>query len=430
MTSLVGRNKQIGRLGIEMRPPILLVFQGPFGTFAVEDGVRTIGSFSTIVVISACAGFVHAGFVFQNIADTATQFSSITSPSVNSNGDAAFYGVLKSGVSGIFEYHNGQVIPIADTTQGFTSFTPGGFSPIPAINGHGDIAFNAQATDGTTGIYRYSNGVITTVVSSAGGITSTSNSPAMNDAGQVAFLSGTSVLVSNGSGGANNFGFPSNGPPAINNSGLVAFGSTLNGVTVTDGTHPSQASMSSLTGFGGFVAMNNLGTVAVAGTNSIKTTNGTTTQTIATTPTSIGSFQYNSLYAGAAPPINDAGLVAFHPLGFAPVVGQVEGIFLSSGAAWTPVIQTGDALFGSTIVTGQGTELFSGLGLQTNRLSFSGNELGFRYYLANGTQGIAIVQVPEPGMVPAGALVALSSASRYSRSKARSRGKKFDHPAK
>ena len=372
--------------------------------------MRSIQFLSAVVVVTASASLLRAAFVFQNIADTATQFSSITSPSVNSQGDAAFYGVLKSGVSGIFEYHDGELTTVADTTQGFTSFTPGGFSPIPAINNHGDIAFNALAMDGTAGIYKYSDGTVTPVITSASGIASTSNSPSMNDAGQVAFLSGNSVYVTSGAG-ATNFGAQSGGPPVINNSGLVAYGS-FSAVTVTDGTHVSQISTIPLSGFQGFVAMSNSGTVAIAGSSAIETTDGKTTKTIATTPMTLGTRQFNSFYAGAAPPISDTGLVAFHPLGVAPLLGQVEGIFLGSGAGWTPVIQTGDALFGSTIVTGQGTELFSGLGLQTNRLSFAGNELGFRYYLANGTQGIAIVQVPEPSLTLTLALLAMSIDAR------------------
>jgi hypothetical protein len=239
----------------------------------------------------------------------------------------------------------------------------------------------------------------------------------MNDAGQVAFLSGSTVLVSNGAGGATNFGSPSSGPPVINNSGFVAYGSLFGGVTVTDGTHVSTISTTP-NGFQGFVAMNNAGTVAIAGSSAISTTDGKTIHTIATAPTTVGTAQYSSFYMGASPPINDAGVVAFHPVGPFPGLTQVEGIFLGSGAGWTPVIQTGDALFGSTIVTGQGTELFSGLGLQTNRLSFSGNELGFRYYLADGIQGIAIVQVPEPSLALTAALLALSFDARRRRYRA------------
>jgi hypothetical protein len=69
--------------------------------------------------------------------------------------------------------------------------------------------------------------------------------------------------------------------------------------------------------------------------------------------------------------------------------GMEHGLFVSTGGGPLPVIQTGDSLFGSTVV-----------GLDWTRFGFdvggTGN-LAFSYLLANGRSGVAMaVPVPEP----------------------------------
>ena len=76
--------------------------------------------------------------------------------------------------------------------------------------------------------------------------------------------------------------------------------------------------------------------------------------------------------------INNRGDVAF----FATETVGRDGIFveLTGGSNPVPVIETGDALFGSTVVT-----------LSTGRFSLNASgQIAFRYQLADGRSGIAV----------------------------------------
>src|SRR5208282_5151106 len=63
-----------------------------------------------------------------------------------------------------------------------------------------------------------------------------------------------------------------------------------------------------------------------------------------------------------------------------------QGIFTDIGGTLTPVLETGDALFGSTITSLD----IGGSGLDEN------GDIAFSYSLSNGVSGVAIAAVPEP----------------------------------
>ena len=65
-----------------------------------------------------------------------------------------------------------------------------------------------------------------------------------------------------------------------------------------------------------------------------------------------------------------------------------SGIYLASGGSLLPVLNTGDALFGSTV----SSFLFSSS-------SYDNNAIAFQYSLANGRSGVAVATVPEPASV-------------------------------
>jgi hypothetical protein len=79
--------------------------------------------------------------------------------------------------------------------------------------------------------------------------------------------------------------------------------------------------------------------------------------------------------------INNLGDVAF----FASESVGIDGVFveLTGGSNAVPVIETGDALFGSTVVA-----------LSVGRFSLNDSEqIAFRYALADGRSGIAVASL-------------------------------------
>ena len=86
----------------------------------------------------------------------------------------------------------------------------------------------------------------------------------------------------------------------------------------------------------------------------------------------------------AEPSITAPGTAAVFFAQFQPGAGD-DGLFIGSGGEVDPVIQVGDALFGSTVTF---LEFSRGL---NNR-----GEIAFRYSLANGVIGIALAKPAAP----------------------------------
>lgn len=175
-------------------------------------------------------------------------FFNLDVPSLGPQGQVIFRGETTTfpSTSGLFEFADGTITPlITDGTRANT-----GESVIPQTSrllANGDLIF-ADAFGGS--LYRFSNGILTRLVgvgdpAPGGGTFSILLSPAINSSGQIAFQGFTSTgadgifLFSNGvttkiitssdvfPDGVP-FGFPT--PPAISDSGQVVFGGISNSI--------------------------------------------------------------------------------------------------------------------------------------------------------------------------------------------------------
>lgn len=309
-------------------------------------------------------------------AGGATFFFFSGGPSLSNDGSMAFLGKLTGGSvsEGIFKGAEGSLIDIALGGQsapvagGGTLF---GFSPPPAVDATGTVAFNAGIGGGTAtkGIFKGSGGSLTNVVfqgqsapGTGGGTFSGFSFSALNDSGTAVFQAGVTggtatEGIFQGSGGSlTNIALqgqsaPSTGGgtfssfsvPELNAGGTAAFKGEVTGGTATRGI---------FSGSGG-----SLTAIAVTG----QSAPGTGTGTLSTVSEFCAS--------------NDDGTVAF----VAGVSGgtATEGIFTGSGGSLTNIALQGQSAPG----TGAG-------GFLTFRTPAL-NDSGTAAFLANVTEGSA-----------------------------------------
>ncbi len=347
--------------------------------------------------------------------DANGSFLNFTFPVLNNAGQATFVGFLTgsrvgiSDSSGIFRGDGTTLVQIVrkgeaapDANGSFSSLV------IPAFNDAGQAAFLSFLTrtsggnSDDRGIFRGDGTTLVQIVREgdaapdANGNFSSFNSPALNDAGQVAFsgsLTGTSGGGSDDRGifwgdGATltriaregeaapdaNGNFLLFSDPTLNNAGQAAFWGSLTG---TSGGGSDDAGL--FRGDGAtLVQIVRKGDAA---------------------PDANGSFS-----GFADPPaLNDAGQAAF--FGVLTGTSDDRGLFFyDDGLGLIQVARKGDALLGSTITA---LDFSNGnvLGDERNGL----NELGqvaYQFGLADGRSGIAIWTIPEPTAL---ALIALAS---------------------
>ena len=192
-------------------------------------------------------------------------------PSVNARGDVAFFARLmrSSADEGLFLASVGHAVLVAQTGGNapgggtISSFTE---HPAPALNGSGEVAFAAGVDGGhaTAALIAWKAGRLSALAESgtkapgiAGGAFFDFSFPAINDAGDVAFLAtvrrghetvdaiyrrtrdGLAKVVAAGDPAPGGGTFSGLGAPAINNKGVVAFaavveqGQTPGGIYVT-----------------------------------------------------------------------------------------------------------------------------------------------------------------------------------------------------
>jgi len=122
-------------------------------------------------------------------------------------------------------------VNVADSTQGFS-----GLSQFPAINDRGSVAFVANRNVGGQGVFKWENGVITTIANSDN-LSGFGDDVVINASGVVGYaanptggVNDRAIFTSNGSwtrliADANQQGFVGRflGAPSINASGMVAF---------------------------------------------------------------------------------------------------------------------------------------------------------------------------------------------------------------
>jgi hypothetical protein len=323
-----------------------------FGIFANTAGSATAATVADSLTLTRLGGFSGFGDL-----------------SINDSGVVAFNAGLNGGGSGIFTNTAGspEAAIIADSNYPSVLFRTLGN---PSINAGGIVAFRAGGERG--GLFTNTAGnlipatVADTNSTNGGAFSGFGGIASINAAGTVAFRgnldaggqgiftntagSFTATLIAD-TGATNGTAFSSFGNPSINASGAVAFSASLNG--------------------GNQGVFTNLG--------------GSLTPTLIadSTNTNNGAF---SFFGGAS--INAGGTVAF----LATLDAGGTGIFAALSGSSTPltVVQTGDALFGSTVDSLD----FSRGGLN------DGNVLAFSYILADGRRGVAVANISVPVVVP------------------------------
>jgi hypothetical protein len=330
------------------------------------------------------------GVHFVIVVDNTQGFSSFGSaPAISNTLAVAFES------AGVWKWYNGRLTPIVTSANSDLRQ----FGDAVVINSAGRVGFTAGVTSGNNSIIDSiiatgDGGALNLIVSAnAAGLVGGQFLPisAINERGDVVFVAFRkgfgSQAIFTGRGGpltpivdtatASNFGFLGNAD--INASGKVAFhgfpadgseGIFLQDTVVHDVVDTNNPS---LTGFLDPV-INNNGTVGgaaflSAGGMAVFTANarGITARTNSSSFSSVDNVS-----------INDLDDVAF----FATDTVGRDGIFIERTGSANPVsvIETGDPLFGSTVVA-----------LSTGR--FSLNDSGwitFRYELADGRFGIAV----------------------------------------
>ena len=350
----------------------------------------------------------------QAAPDNNGSFSDFDNPALNDAGQAAFFGSLAgttgggSDNEGLFRGDGTTLTQIVRRGQaapdGNGSFS---FFGSPALNDAGQVAFNGSLT-GTSGGFNDDSGIFRgdgttlTQVARAGQAAPDGNgsfsdffSPVLNDVGQAAFvgfLTGTSggfsddlgffrgdgttltQIVRRGQAAPDGNGsFSDFFSPALNDAGQVAFNGELTG-----------------TGGGG---SDNLG---------IFRGDGTTLTQVArdgqAAPTSDGTLEGVLLNLFFAPALNDLGQLAF--------LGDIDlqdggstsdefGLFFYDDLlGLTSVARTGDAFDGSTIID---LSFSSGFNQQDEGSGLNNlGQVAYSYTLADGREGVAVWAVPEP----------------------------------
>jgi len=355
------------------------------------------------VVAGLALPAMAANYTFTNIADSTGEWRQFDIPSINSGGTVAFSARIATPgpPDGMFTGTGGPLTTIADDSGPLGAIGHSG--SLSSINPGGTVAFRAvrdgDAGEWTGGIFTGSGGPITTVAHVSGQFSSFRGLgflPAINTGGTVAFhatLDAGGEGIFTGSGGPTSTIADSSGPfstfvnfPSINTGGTVAFFARLdaggNGIFIGSGGPTTTIADTSgpFSGFGGTPSINTGGTVAFdafldTGARGIFTGSGGPITTIADNSGPFSTF--------IRPWINNAGTVVF----YADLAPSGHGIFTGDGGSTSKVIRTGDPLFGSTVAE----VIIGGPSLNDN------GDVAFRYFLANGVDGIAIARIiPEP----------------------------------
>ena len=439
------------------------------------DGATTVQIARAGQAIPSAAGVTFGGFVLGtalNDAGQVTFFSDLTGSGVDATNDRGLY--RGDGTTTVQVVREGQGVPIGPGV--FTNF-----SSSARLNDAGRLAFRATlggsgvGASNAAGIYLGDGGALTQIVrdgqaTPAGpGVTFAGlSSPALNNAGQVAFqtfLAGTDVDSSNDSGvyrgnGATTVQIaregqaPPTGPgtfrnfslPSLNGAGQTAFVGTLGGPGVDasnrsglylgDGGALTQiaregqpapagpgVTFSDVSAFG--VALNETGQVAFLGfldgagvdaTNNsgLYLGDGAATVQIAREgqPAPAGPGNFAGFFRD--PALNDEGRAAFAAdlIGAGVDASNDLGLYLyDDGLGLLTVAREGDAFLGSTITA----LAFS----NSEADEYSGfNDLGqiaYRYTLADSRGGVAVFTVPEPSSLAAMGLAAAAGLVRRRR---------------
>ena len=365
-----------------------------------SSGVKIPG-LAIVLIVVVSLGDAHgqnkarSDFRFVNVVDSTQVFTSFaTFPAINNHGAVAFEAIGPGTDDGVYQWHDGVLTPIAKSSpDGLSSF-----GHDPAINAKGVVAFDANVGGGHA-IFT-GDGVSTKeIVNSVdqGLIGRFLGAPSINNSGTVAFFGSRngfgSQAIFTGEGGplttvldTLNSDFTGFQNVAINASDKIVFvGDRTDGSEglFVIGSHDRlidiiDTNNFDLSGFGDPV-INKSGTVAddaFRNDRNVEILSGDRQRVIPRTNILDAMFtQFEH------PSINDYDAVAF----FAIKIDGGSGVFieLTGGASPIPVIQTGDDLFGSTVVE-----------VDLGRFALNNHfELVFQYTLKDGRSGVAIASL-------------------------------------
>ena len=333
---------------------------------------------------------IHAeatDYTFTKIADTSGPFDYLFTPSINDSGTVAFIATLDAGGEGVFIGNGTTITTVADDSGPFFAF-----AEYLRINNSNKVAFIGWPdTVDRSGVF-ISDGTTTTTIDDTTGPFIEFQGLSINNNNVVAFIGrrliggfinkttdvvtgdGTTVTtIADDSGKFDGFYETS-----INDSGTVAFIATLDaggkGVFIGDGTTiTTVADDSGPFMFFNGAEINSGGAVAFSAGPDIGGLGIFIYDGIATTKVVDDSGPFDRLWGFG---LNDSGTVAF----YARLDGGVAiGIFTGPDPVADKVIQTGDALFGSTVTN---IEFY-------NDALNNSSQIAFRAELADGRQIIA-----------------------------------------
>lgn len=299
--------------------------------------------------------FVAGEIVSSMIVSSAGSFDSFAGPAIDNSEKVSFFARkdLAPGddfmdtINGVYHASGGVITTLAETP------TFGGQYTLPAVNGPGLVVF-ARAFPAGTSSHHVFNGVSVETIPFG------------------LFETNPAIRGVNSHGAVLTTGGPFNGAPVFNTA-------------VINGPGPT-ASVQADAGY----AINDSGVVLIRGSGAGGSTLFTgilTGNTFSIPNTFTPIADVSGAYSGfTAAEMNNAGLIAFE----ASLDGGGKGIFMGSDPVANKVIQTGDLLF----------DLFPITNVELGSLNDFGL-LSFRYELSNGVQGLAVMQVPEPALLPA-----------------------------
>jgi hypothetical protein len=291
------------------------------GQYMTFDPWPTVNGAGQVVFAASQKFFGGSGLYLGDGSSVTTIDHNPSSPSqsyygtdqvINNAGDVAFFNNWAMTATGLFKWSNGSITTIAGTSS-MSSFAPWN----PSINDNGTVLFEGVSrTTGRKGIYSGDGGPLTTVVDTAGAFSDFGFSPAVNDSGTVAF---SALSKATGKWGVYR----------LSSNGVLT--------TIADTSGP-------IGDFGpGCVTMNDAGQVAFwaglkSGASAIFRGDGTSLDMIVDSTGAFGGFE-------AQPMVNNLGTVGF--IGY-PDSGA-KGIFTGPDPVGDKIVQEGDVVNGSVV---------------------------------------------------------------------------------
>jgi hypothetical protein len=120
-------------------------------------------------------------------------FSFLQLPAMNSSGQIAFQGFTSTGADGIFLFSNGVVTKIITSNDVFPDGVPFGFPESPAISDSGQVVFGGLSNSvSDSGLFSFANGQLTILVPRTAPLPNGTSldlptATSVNNAGQIAF---------------------------------------------------------------------------------------------------------------------------------------------------------------------------------------------------------------------------------------------------